>query len=88
MQLHSNKMALSSAERHWLPWFGKTSKLTMRWAYRCNRDRVEAMESAFNSFATTRQALLVAMVRTAVEPVGQSGGCGTRALAVGSELVG
>ncbi|GAB3214925.1 methyl-accepting chemotaxis protein [Pseudaeromonas pectinilytica] len=59
MQLHSNKMALSSAERHWLPWFGKTGKLTMRWAYRRNRDRVEAMESAFNSFATTRQALLV-----------------------------
>jgi methyl-accepting chemotaxis protein len=59
MQLQSKNMALTSSERHWLPWLGKTGKLAMRWAFRRNLDRVEAMESAFNSFAATRQALLV-----------------------------
>ena len=58
MQLQSEKMALNHEERHWLPWFGKTGKLTMRWACHCNRDRLTAMESAFNSFAQTRKELL------------------------------
>ncbi len=58
MQLQSEKMALNHEERHWLPWFGKTGKLAMRWACRCNRDRLTAMESAFNSFAETRKELL------------------------------
>ena len=59
MGLQSDLMALSQQERHWLPLFGKAGKLAMRWAYRRNRDRVEAMEQAFNSFAATRQALLL-----------------------------
>ncbi|MFC3913751.1 methyl-accepting chemotaxis protein [Pseudaeromonas sharmana] len=58
MGLQSDLMALSLQERHWLPVWGKTGKLAMRWAYRRNRDRVEAMEQAFNSFAATRLALL------------------------------
>ena len=60
MGLQSDLMALSQQERHWLPLFGKAGKLAMRWAYRRNRDRVEAMEQAFNSFAATRQALFIA----------------------------
>ena len=59
MQLQSDKMALSHDEQHWLPWFGKTGKLAMRWACRCNRDRLTAMESAFESFAQTRKELLI-----------------------------
>ena len=58
MQLQSDKMALSHDEQHWLPWFGKTGKLAMRWACRRNRDRLTAMESAFDSFAQTRKELL------------------------------
>lgn len=58
MQLQSDKMALSHDEQHWLPWFGKTGKLAMRWACRRNRDRLTAMESAFESFAQTRKELL------------------------------
>ena len=30
MELKSNRMTLSSQERHWRPWFGKTGKLAMR----------------------------------------------------------
>lgn len=59
MHLQSEQMALSSAEKGWLPWFGKQGKLQMGWAYRRNRDRVEAMEQAFDSFAATRRLLLV-----------------------------
>ena len=58
-QLQSEKMALSAEERGWLPWFGKLGKLRMGWAYRRNRDRVEAMEQAFDSFAETRKGLLI-----------------------------
>ncbi|MGL4205694.1 MAG: methyl-accepting chemotaxis protein [Aeromonadaceae bacterium] len=59
MQLQSEQMALSSEEKRWLPWFGKQGKIRMRWAYRRNLDRVEAMEQAFESFAATRKLLLV-----------------------------
>ena len=58
-QLQSEKMALSAEERGWLPWFGKLGKLRMGWAYRRNLDRIEAMEQAFESFAETRNGLLI-----------------------------
>ncbi|WP_024872606.1 methyl-accepting chemotaxis protein [Tolumonas lignilytica] len=58
MELKSNSMALSSQERHWRPWFGKTGKLAMRWACYLNRDRYQAMENAFENFARYRVNLL------------------------------
>ncbi len=58
MELKSNRMTLSSQERHWRPWFGKTGKLAMRWACFLNRDRYLAMENAFENFANYRVNLL------------------------------
>ncbi|MCD8548097.1 MAG: methyl-accepting chemotaxis protein [Aeromonadaceae bacterium] len=58
MTLQSEQMALSAAERHWLPWWGKTGKLAMRWACWVNRDRLPVIESAFDNFASTRVSLL------------------------------
>lgn len=58
MELQSNGMTLSSQERHWRPWFGKTGKLAMRWACFLNRDRYPAMEHAFENFAHYRVNLL------------------------------
>ncbi len=59
MSLKSHQMALTPAEQHALPWWGKTGKLAMRWASARNQDRVAAMESAFYSFAETRKNLLI-----------------------------
>ena len=58
MELKSDSMTLLSQERHWLPWFGKTGKLAMRWACLLNRDRYQAMEDAFDNFARHRVNLL------------------------------
>ena len=58
MELKSNRMTLSSQERHWRPWFGNTGKLAMRWACFLNRDRYLAMENAFENFANYRVNLL------------------------------
>jgi methyl-accepting chemotaxis protein len=54
MSLSSQRMALSAAERGWLPWFGRTGKWAMRRACFFNRDRYPAIESTFESFAHTR----------------------------------
>ncbi len=51
-------MNLSSAERSWLPWLGKTGKLAMRWGCCLNRDRYAVLESAFEGFAATRVNIL------------------------------
>jgi methyl-accepting chemotaxis protein len=58
MSLQSESMALSGAERHWLPWLGGSGKLAMRRACRINRERYPALESIFESFAATRVKLL------------------------------
>lgn len=58
--LKSPSMALSLAERRWLPWFGKTGKLAMGWATYLNRDRYPALEQAFEGFANTRVRILQA----------------------------
>ena len=58
--LKSPSMALSMAERRWLPWFGKTGKLAMGWATYLNRDRYPALEQAFEGFASTRVRILQA----------------------------
>ena len=58
MSLLSTNMALSRAERSWLPLWGRTGKLVMKWSCGINRDRYPALENTFESFASTRVKLL------------------------------
>jgi methyl-accepting chemotaxis protein len=51
-------MNLSAAERRWLPFCGKTGKLSMGWATFLNRDLGPSLEQAFEGFAHTRVRLL------------------------------
>ncbi|SMF16994.1 Methyl-accepting chemotaxis protein [Pseudogulbenkiania subflava DSM 22618] len=52
--LQSRQMNLNATERRWLPLFGKTGKLAMRWSCFLSRDRYATMENVFDSFARTR----------------------------------
>jgi len=56
--LQSEQMSLSAAERSWLPWFGKTGKLSMRWACYLNRRRYPVLEQTFEGIAATRVKIL------------------------------
>jgi len=58
MPLRSDSMQLSPAERRWLPWFGKTGKLAMRWACHWNRHAAPTLEKTFEAIADTRVKLL------------------------------
>ena len=58
MSLSSNSMQLSSAEKRWLPWFGKTGKLAMKWSCRLNRSAYPVIEQTFEAIAETRVKLL------------------------------
>jgi len=58
MSLSSHSMALSSSEKHWLPWFGRTGKFAMRYSCFLNRDRYPALENTFDNFAATRVKIL------------------------------
>ena len=58
MALASMRMALSDRERRWLPWLGKTGKLSMRWATFLNRHRLEGLEQSFTGIAETRVNIL------------------------------
>ncbi|MGY4491705.1 methyl-accepting chemotaxis protein [Pseudomonas sp. TE3610] len=58
MSLRSDSMQLSSAERRWLPWFGKTGKLAMRWACHWNKAAGPTLEKTFEAIADTRVKLL------------------------------
>ncbi len=58
MSAKSLSMPLSAAEQHWLPWFGKTGKLAMRWSCMLNRHRYAALEQVFSSIAATRVEIL------------------------------
>lgn len=58
MSLSSNSMQLSFAEKHWLPWFGKTGKLAMNWSCRLNRSAYPVIEQTFEAIAETRVKLL------------------------------
>jgi methyl-accepting chemotaxis protein len=58
MSLRSESMPLSSAEKSWLPWFGKTGKLAMRWSCRLNRPAYPVIEKTFEAIAQTRVKLL------------------------------
>jgi len=52
------RMALSDRERRWLPWWGKTGKVSMRWATFLNRHRLEGLEQSFTGIAETRVNIL------------------------------
>lgn len=58
MPLASDAMLLSDSEKRWLPLFGKTGKIAMRWSCRLNRHRYEGLEQVFTGIAETRVALL------------------------------
>ncbi len=56
--LKSEQMSLSEVERRWLPWFGRTGKMAMRWATLLNRSRYQSVEQTFESIAQTRVRIL------------------------------
>ena len=58
MSLSSGSMQLSSHEKGWLPWFGKTGKFSMGWACRLNRASYPQLEQTFEAIAHTRVQLL------------------------------
>ncbi|MFR0717347.1 methyl-accepting chemotaxis protein [Pseudomonas putida] len=58
MTLASTSMQLSSSEKRWLPWFGKTGKLAMGWACRLNQTTYPVIEQTFEAIAQTRVRLL------------------------------
>lgn len=56
--LKSELMKLSRNEKCWLPWFGKTGKIAMRWATLINRRRYPILEQTFEGIANTRVRIL------------------------------
>lgn len=56
--LKSQEMHLSATEKKWLPWFGKTGKLAMRWACFANRYRHAVLEQTFEGIAANRVNIL------------------------------
>jgi methyl-accepting chemotaxis protein len=56
--LKSNEMSLTPQERRWLPWLGKTGKLSMRWACFLNKRRYPVLEQTFEGIAGTRVKML------------------------------
>ncbi|WP_448118857.1 methyl-accepting chemotaxis protein [Pseudomonas serbica] len=58
MSLSSHFMPLSASEKRWLPWFGKTGKLSMGWSCWLNRSAYPVIEQTFEAIAETRVQLL------------------------------
>lgn len=58
MSLRSHEMALTGAERSWLPSFGAVGKIRMSWACWINKNRYGQLEDIFESLASTRVRLL------------------------------
>jgi methyl-accepting chemotaxis protein len=58
MTLRSESMQLSTAEKQWLPWFGKTGKIAMLRSCRLNKTFYPVIEQTFESIAQTRVKLL------------------------------
>lgn len=56
--LQSHQMNLSSAEKRWLPVFGKTGKIRLGWSCYLNRTIYPVIEQIFESIATTRVKIL------------------------------
>ncbi len=71
MSLSSTAMQLSASEKSWLPWFGKTSKLSMGWSCHLNRALYPVMERTFDAFADTRVKLLQNWAREQWEHLGE-----------------
>lgn len=63
MQLRSHRMDFKGREQRWLPWFGKTGKLAMRWSWFLNAGQAERVEKTFSGLASTRVDLLVNWAR-------------------------
>ncbi|AKN26571.1 methyl-accepting chemotaxis transducer [Stutzerimonas stutzeri] len=51
-------MQLSPSERHWLPWLGRTGKLSMGWSCWLNRGVYPAIEQVFEGVAQSRVRIL------------------------------
>jgi methyl-accepting chemotaxis protein len=51
-------MQLSSREKRWLPWFGKTGKIMMGWSCWLNHSAYPVLEQTFEAIAETRVQLL------------------------------
>ena len=58
MSLASNAMQLSSGEKRWLPWFGKTGKIALSWSCWLNKPAYAVVEQTFEAIADTRVRLL------------------------------
>ena len=58
MQLRSHTMNFHGSERRWLPWFGKTGKLAMRWSCLLNAGQAAQVEKTFSGLARSRVELL------------------------------
>ncbi len=58
MTLASHIMQLSPSEKRWLPWFGKTGKLSMGWSCHLNQSAYPVIEQTFEAIAQTRVRLL------------------------------
>ncbi|WP_371257644.1 hypothetical protein [Pseudomonas sp. BAY1663] len=56
--LQSKQMHLSARERAWLPWFGGTGKLAMRWSCWLNRGVYPVIEQVFEGVAQSRARIL------------------------------
>lgn len=56
--LQSAQMHLSSAERSWLPWFGRTGKFAMGRSCQMNRGLYPQIEQTFEGIAQTRVHIL------------------------------
>ncbi|MHC6226312.1 methyl-accepting chemotaxis protein [Pseudomonas sp. X10] len=63
MSLSSHAMQLSSSEKRWLPWFGKTGKIAMGWSCRLNQSIYPVIEQTFEAIAQTRVHLLQSWTR-------------------------
>lgn len=56
--LQSHQMNLSSSERHWLPWLGRTGKLAMGWSCWLNRGVYPMLEQVFEGVSQSRVRIL------------------------------
>jgi len=59
MTLKSYTMHLSASERSWLPVWGRSGKLAMRWSSFLNRNMYETNEQIFENLARTRRDALI-----------------------------
>ena len=63
MAFQRNTLHVNAHERGWLPWFGPTGKLRMRWSFRRNLAQLPRIEKTFSGLAKTRVDLLINWAR-------------------------